>query len=192
MDDLGESLARPTLAACVACHDHPAVNKRHSLCRACYAAVWRRVKRGEPWEDALEDRRRQAERGRKGLVSGQGKRAAATLLLLCLCLPLWARESDSAFKWASIAFGAAVFADAWTSERAFDAGYGEKNPALPEHPTDSRFFAQVVIVDGAVYLYAHHLRHKHPALARWVIITGFLLHGAAAARNDRIWDRYDH
>ena len=128
----------------------------------------------------------------RGLVSGQGKRVATAILLACLCLPLWATESpDKVFRGASIAFGAAVFADAWTSERAFDAGHGEANPTLPEHPTDSRFFAQVIVFDGAVYLYARHLHAKHPGWARAVLIVGAAIHSTAAGHNDRIWDRQE-
>lgn len=95
---------------------------------------------------------------------------------------------ERGFKLASVAFGAGVFADAWTSERAFDSGFGEKNPALPERPTDSRFVAQVIVVDGAVYLFARHLRHSHPVAARWVLIAGAVLHAKAAIRNDLIYD----
>jgi hypothetical protein len=62
--------------ACVACN-HPAANKRHSLCHPCYVAVWRRVQRGEPWDDAVADRRRQVERAAKGFASGKGKRVAS-------------------------------------------------------------------------------------------------------------------
>ena len=113
-----------TVAGCLACQQRAITHKRYSLCRPCAMAVWRRVGRGEPFSEALADRQRQMERGRRGLVSGQGKRVATALLLACLCLPLWAAERrDKVFTGALLAFGAAVFADAWTSERAFDAGH---------------------------------------------------------------------
>lgn len=61
--------------ACLACGKIAAV-KKYTLCRPCAMAVWRRVGRGESFESALADRQRQMERGKRGLVSGQGKRIA--------------------------------------------------------------------------------------------------------------------
>ena len=63
-----------SLLVCMAYHDRPATSRRHTLCHPCYVAVWRRVQRGEPWDDAVEDRRRQVERAAKGWASGKGKR----------------------------------------------------------------------------------------------------------------------
>ena len=164
--------------------------KRTGLCRACYAAVHRRMAKGEVWDEALADRIRQMERGRRGLVSGQGKRVA-TMLLLCL-LPGWllAAESKPAkLRALTVGYAAATLADAYTSMRGFDRGFTEANPAFPERPTDSRFIAQVVIVDSAFVLAAWKLRHTHPRLARWTLITGMLIHGAAARHNYRLIQR---
>lgn len=58
---------------CLACDTHPYAVKRTQLCRACSVAVWRRVGRGEPWDDALADRRRQVQRLRSGLSCGMRK-----------------------------------------------------------------------------------------------------------------------
>ena len=62
---------------CQACRDRSIEVKAKSLCRACSMAIWRRIGRGESWDEALADRQRQVARGRRGLVSGQGVRGAA-------------------------------------------------------------------------------------------------------------------
>ena len=59
--------------ACIACHHRAISNKRYQLCRACSMAIWRRVGRGEDFESALADRRRQVERAARGLTSGLNK-----------------------------------------------------------------------------------------------------------------------
>ena len=190
MDGIGAALTTEGPLLCIACRQRLIAVRKYSLCRACSVAVWRRVGKGEDYESALADRRRQIERATKGYSSGKGKRAATTAaLLLCLSLPLWATEQpDRVFRGASLAFGAAVFADAWTTERFLDAGHSEMNPTLPAHPTDSRLFAQIVVFDSAVYLYARHLHKTRPRLAKAVLIVGALIHGSAAAHNDHIWD----
>jgi len=69
-------MIEPILAdMCLACNTRPACYR--SLCRACHMAVYRRHKRGESWENALEDRRRQVQRAAMGWTSGVGKRAVA-------------------------------------------------------------------------------------------------------------------
>jgi hypothetical protein len=130
-----------------------------------------------------------ARRGYPAKGEGKVRRIGVGLLIALLGFPAMAADTDAAFKWAAAGYGVGVFADAWTSERAFDAGYGEMNATLPRYPTDSRFFAQVIVVDGAVFLYARHL-HKtgRPGWARAVLIAGAVIHLAAAAHNDRIWD----
>lgn len=55
---------------CLACGTQPYAVKRTQLCRACSVAVWRRVGRGEPWDEALEDRQRQVARARRGMSCG--------------------------------------------------------------------------------------------------------------------------
>jgi len=62
----------PTVCLCC-----PAPASLRLLCRACYLAVRRRTERGEPWDDALEDRRRRLDRARRGLVGVQGMQRTA-------------------------------------------------------------------------------------------------------------------
>lgn len=116
-------------------------------------------------------------------------RYAATLTLLALlsAQATQAAEPDRAFRWASVAYGLGTFADAWTSERGFDAGFIESNPALPRGPTDSRFLAQVALFDGAVYLAARKMHNRRAA--RWILIGGALVHLTAAWHNDRLYDQ---
>lgn len=63
-----------TVAGCIACTHRAVTVKKYQLCRPCAMAVWRRVGRGESYDEALADRLRQLERASRGLVAGQGKR----------------------------------------------------------------------------------------------------------------------
>ena len=62
-----------TVAGCLACHQRAVAVRKYSLCRPCSMAIWRRVGRGEDFESALADRRRQVERAARGLTSGLNK-----------------------------------------------------------------------------------------------------------------------
>lgn len=62
--------------SCQTCEVRPAKFPVTHLCGACYMAVYRRLKRGEPWVEALADRRRQVDRLRKGLSCGMRRSPA--------------------------------------------------------------------------------------------------------------------
>ena len=125
-----------------------------------------------------------AQRAGKGLTRGVTK---AIVALICLLLggSLQAAESPN-LKLLTYGYAATTFADAYTSMQGFDRGFTESNPGLPERPTDSRFVAQVLVLDSAVVLAAWKLRDSHPKLARWTLITGIVLHGVAAGHNYRL------
>jgi len=53
---------------CLACNQREASIR--SLCRSCYMSVYRRVRRGESWVEAVADRVRQVQRAGRGWTSG--------------------------------------------------------------------------------------------------------------------------
>jgi hypothetical protein len=116
---------------------------------------------------------------------------AACTILAGLVVPTAttaAHEREWPWRAATTWYVAATASDYYTSERGFDVGFIEKNPAMPTRPTDSRFFAQAAVFNVAVWVAARKIRQRHPRAAVWVLIGVGAVHAMAAAHNDRLYD----
>jgi hypothetical protein len=115
------------------------------------------------------------------------KQTSVVALLMLMGVSLVRGEPEMPWRVATAWYATAAATDYYTTERALDTGqFYETNPVFPDYPTDSRFFAQAIALDAGVWMLARQVRKSRPRLALWILIGGGLVHGIAAARNDRL------